>query len=47
MGLGLSISRALAESQGGKLELGPDTGEGAEFFLTLPLANTHEQDLPR
>lgn len=47
LGLGLSISRALAESQGGRLELGPNPGEGAEFFLTIPLANTHEQDLPR
>ena len=46
-GLGLSISRALAESQGGRLELSAAPGAGAEFFLTLPLAKTHEQDLPR
>ncbi len=47
LGLGLSISRALAESQGGKLELSEAPGAGTEFSLTLPLAKTHEHDLPR
>lgn len=47
LGLGLSISRALAESQGGRLELGSCPEPGAEFLLTLPLASPHAQDLPR
>lgn len=47
LGLGLSISRALAESQGGRLELGPDPGDGAEFLLTIPIAKAHEQHLSR
>jgi len=36
-GIGLSISRGLAEAQGGALTL-RDTAEGAAFELTLPLA---------
>jgi C4-dicarboxylate-specific signal transduction histidine kinase len=47
LGLGLSISRALAESQGGRLMLAPASGPGADFHLTIPLANSHEDDLPR
>ncbi len=34
-GLGLSVSRQLAEAQGGQLELG-DSEQGAQFRLVLP-----------
>ncbi|MEJ0049802.1 MAG: ATP-binding protein [Methylovirgula sp.] len=37
-GLGLSISRRLAERMGGKLELETTLAHGATFALTLPLA---------
>ncbi|EPX63764.1 sensor histidine kinase [Cystobacter fuscus DSM 2262] len=37
LGLGLYISRQLAELQGGKLELAPSRGEGTTFTFTLPL----------
>jgi signal transduction histidine kinase len=36
-GLGLPISRKLAESHGGRLWLESDLGEGAAFFVTLPI----------
>jgi len=37
-GLGLSVSRSLAQEHGGELVLEPeDGGEGASFLLTLPL----------
>lgn len=45
LGLGLSISRALVESQGGELKLVPGTGPGAEFHFTLPTADSHANDL--
>jgi PAS domain S-box-containing protein len=38
-GIGLSISRGLAESQGGRLELVASMLGGAAFELTLPLAS--------
>ncbi|MFO1320488.1 MAG: PAS domain S-box protein [Burkholderiales bacterium] len=37
VGMGLSISRALIESQGGQLWLDTDAGPGATFHFTLPL----------
>lgn len=38
-GLGLSVSRSLAQAHGGDLVLEPDApGRGASFLLTLPLA---------
>jgi signal transduction histidine kinase len=36
IGLGLSVSRSLAESNGGTLSLGSTPGAGATFTLTLP-----------
>jgi len=36
-GLGLTISRRLAELLGGRLEVRSERGEGAEFMVTVPL----------
>lgn len=47
LGLGLSISRALAESQGGRLTLVSREGPGAEFHFTIPLASSHADHLSR
>lgn len=38
LGMGLSISRALIEAQGGQLWCQPNIGPGATFHLTLPFA---------
>jgi PAS domain S-box-containing protein len=38
IGMGLAISRALAEANGGQLWLEPDTAPGATFHFTLPFA---------
>lgn len=46
LGLGLSISRALVESQGGRLTLTTREGTGAEFHFTIPLASRHADHLP-
>jgi len=35
-GLGLALSRAIAQDHGGELLLAPDTGSGASFTLRLP-----------
>lgn len=35
-GLGLSIAKRIARAHGGDLTLRSDTGEGCEFFLTIP-----------
>jgi signal transduction histidine kinase len=40
-GLGLHISKRLAERHGGALALEDSTGVGSAFTLTLPLANTN------
>jgi PAS domain S-box-containing protein len=37
LGLGLAISRAIAETLGGRLWAEPNPAEGAEFHFTLPL----------
>jgi signal transduction histidine kinase len=36
-GLGLSLSKSLAELLGGRVGLESDLGQGARFFVTLPL----------
>lgn len=38
IGMGLSISRALIETNGGQLWVNPGVGSGAQFHFTLPLA---------
>jgi len=40
MGMGLSISRAIIESHGGKLRMAHGTGSGAIFIFNLPTAET-------
>ncbi|KKK96935.1 hypothetical protein LCGC14_2657800, partial [marine sediment metagenome] len=40
LGLGLAISRSLAEAAGGALTFQSVTGKGCEFLLTLPLIRT-------
>jgi len=35
-GLGLALSRKTVEAHGGRLELAPDEGRGAEFLLSFP-----------
>ena len=41
-GLGLPISRQIVEHFGGRMELRPDTGQGACFAFTLPLKQPTE-----
>lgn len=38
IGMGLAISRALIEANGGQLWIDPDMKEGAKFHFTLPIA---------
>jgi signal transduction histidine kinase len=38
LGVGLSISRALIEANGGRLWIDPDYKQGARFHFTLPFA---------
>src|SRR5690606_34944482 len=39
MGLGLAVSNALIEMNGGKLQLESELGVGTSVFFTLPLAH--------
>jgi PAS domain S-box-containing protein len=45
-GLGLSISRALAEAMGGRLEADGEPGQGASFVLTLDLRRARKGEDP-
>ncbi|MBI4378948.1 MAG: GAF domain-containing protein [Nitrospinae bacterium] len=42
-GLGLSLSRKIVESHGGKIEINNRIGEGATFIINLPWKNRQEQ----
>jgi len=39
LGMGLSISRALIEAQGGQLWCQPNLSSGASFHLIIPLVD--------
>ena len=41
-GMGLAISRRLAELMGGRLEVSSKVGEGSEFFVSIPFRNAAE-----
>lgn len=38
IGMGLAISRALIEANGGQLWVDPDAKQGAKFYFTLPFS---------
>ena len=44
MGLGLAISRSIAEAHGGQLNFTARTGGGTRFILTLPVSKTPPAD---
>lgn len=46
-GLGLALSRRLAEEMGGRLTVESDVGEGSCFHLRLPLAPARQRPQPR
>jgi C4-dicarboxylate-specific signal transduction histidine kinase len=47
IGMGLAISRSIAEAQGGRLSAGPHKPHGAVFRLTLPAEETFSRDPER
>jgi polar amino acid transport system substrate-binding protein len=45
-GLGLSVSAAIVEEHGGKLEFRPGPGRGTTVTLTLPVRSLPPRDAP-
>ena len=45
IGMGLAISRSIAEAHGGQLSAGPNKPHGALFRLTLPIEETSSRNL--
>jgi two-component system sensor kinase FixL len=43
MGIGLAISRSIAEAHAGRLWLDPEAGGGALFHLALPVDKPREE----
>ena len=46
IGMGLSISRSIIESHGGRLWASDGSPRGASFHLTLPVLDTPEREAP-
>jgi two-component system sensor histidine kinase RegB len=46
MGLGLFLTRALAEQLGGEFHLASRTGAGTEAWIQLPAATAAERSTP-
>lgn len=46
-GLGLTISRKLANAMGGEITVSSKQGKGSSFFVTLELGTVQEQDIPQ
>lgn len=43
-GLGLALAKRVVETHHGTIELGPPNGKGAEFVVTIPLADEMDQE---
>jgi signal transduction histidine kinase len=46
-GLGLSITKAIVEAHGGKIELESSPGEGSCFTVILPISGLNQESCPR